>query len=59
MTLKEILNGQTITEVRVEDGCIYLHIGRDKHIVALAPQIFGDEPYISVATYELQEGLLQ
>lgn len=41
MELPKLLEGKTITEARVEDGLLYLHLGRDEEVVALQVLVWG------------------
>ena len=41
MELAELLRGKTITEVRAEDGLLYLHLGADECVVALQVNYWG------------------
>ena len=58
-TLKELIEGKTVTKLECEDGVIVFHIGMDEVLIALQPIMVRGCPAIGYAAEEFKPAKLQ
>ena len=58
-TLKELIEGKTVTKLECEDGCVVFHIGMDEVLVCLQPIMVRGVAAIGYAAEEFKPARLQ
>ena len=58
-TLKELIEGKTVTKLECEDGVVVFHLGMDETIVCLQPIMVRGAPAIGYAAEEFKPAKLQ